>query len=251
MAVLSLLVTHIPDHRSPDAIRSQSIRYILSRLDLVGFVFFAGFALMVELAIEWGGSEYPWSSSVVIGLFVGGFVSLIVFVAWEYRSGDVAMLPVAVVCKREVWSSSLYLGFLASAMMVCSFYLPIYFQAVKGVTALLSGVYMLPGIASQILMAITSGALSRSLHSPRCTCCHEHWKSHRLTLTTSWENGVLSALGIGQRCHCRFRRRCNDHFDGRFVGCPVGHVPIHCWIRPRLWWTNSELLPLFPRCAVQ
>lgn len=116
---------------------------------------------MVELALEWGGSEYPWDGAVIIGLLIGGLVSLMIFVAWECRIGDVAMIPATIVRKREVWCSSLYLGFFASAMMVCSFYLPIYFQAVKGVSAFHSGVYMLAGIVPQILMAMTSGALSK------------------------------------------------------------------------------------------
>lgn len=117
---------------------------------------------MVELALAWGGSDYAWGSVTILGLFFGSLVFLMTFVAWERRVGDAAMIPPSVVCKLEVWSSSLYLGFLSAGMLICSYYLPIYFQAVKGVSALFSGVYMLPGVLPQIAMAVTSGALSKS-----------------------------------------------------------------------------------------
>lgn len=140
----------------------RDIRSILPKLDMVGFVLFVGFAVMLELALAWGGSEYPWESITIIGLFYGALISLMAFIAWERHVGDMAMMPPSVVCKQEVWSASLFLGFLSASMLVCSYYLPIYFQAVKGVSAFLSGVYMLPSIIPQILMAVTSGALSKS-----------------------------------------------------------------------------------------
>jgi hypothetical protein len=116
---------------------------------------------MIELALSRGGSDYAWNSSTVIGLFCGGGTSLIVFTAWEHRVGDAAMIPASVVRKREVWSASLYLGFFSGALLCFSYYMPIYFQAVKRVPALMSGVYMLSGILPQLVMAIMSGVLSK------------------------------------------------------------------------------------------
>ncbi|PMD53429.1 efflux pump [Hyaloscypha bicolor E] len=160
IAAILLLAIYIPDHRSPEATSSQtSIKTIFSKLDLTGFVFFAGFAIMIELALSRGASDYAWNSPTVIGLFCGGGISLIVFMAWEHRVGDGAMIPASVVRRREVWSASLYLGFFSGALLCFSYYMPIYFQAVKGAPALMSGVYMLSGILPQLFMAIMSGVL--------------------------------------------------------------------------------------------
>lgn len=46
-------------------------------------------------------------------------------------------------------------------MLVFTYYVPIYFQKVNSVSALLSSVYMLVGIGPQIAMAITSGVISK------------------------------------------------------------------------------------------
>lgn len=163
-AVTAILLTviRIPDHRSHEnAPGKQILKTILSKLDLTGFVFFAGFAVMVELALSWGGSDYAWNSPTVIGLFCGGGVTFVIFVAWEHRVGDGAMIPASVARRREVWSASLYLGFFSGALLCFSYYMPIYFQAVKGVSALTSAVYLLCGILPQLVMAIMSGALSK------------------------------------------------------------------------------------------
>ncbi|OBR06534.1 Efflux pump [Colletotrichum higginsianum IMI 349063] len=160
LAAVLLLTIRIPDHRSPEiASRQTRLKTIVSKLDLTGFLFFAGFAVMIELALSWGGSDYPWNSPTVIGLFCGAGVSLAIFVAWEHRVGDDAMIPGSVACRREVWSASLYLGFFSGALLCFSYYMPIYFQAVKGASALMSGVYLLSGILPQLVMAILSGAL--------------------------------------------------------------------------------------------
>ena len=90
----------------------------------------------------------------------------IIFLTWEYYAGDEAMIPFSMVRNRVVWSSCLVIWFLFGAMMVYSYYLPIWFQAVKGASSLKSGVDLLPLILSQIIASILSGGLGKSLD-----CC--------------------------------------------------------------------------------
>jgi cyanate permease len=162
VAAILLIVIRLPDHRLHKYASEQSIlETTVSRLDLIGFVFFAGFAVMIELAFSWGGSDYAWDSPTVIGLFSGGGISLIIFVAWEHHVSDDAMIPASVARQHEVWSASLYLGFFSGALLCFSYYMPIYFQAIKGVSALTSGVYLLSGILPQMVMTIMSGVSSK------------------------------------------------------------------------------------------
>lgn len=117
---------------------------------------------MISLAIEWGGTTYQWHSATIVGFFCGGGLALVTFGLWEFRVGDaVAMIPWSIVRKRQVWTSCFYLGFFSGSMLVYSYYLPIYFQAVKDVSPTLSGVYMLSGIGPQLVMAIGSGVISK------------------------------------------------------------------------------------------
>lgn len=214
---------------------------------MAGFVLFAAFAIIIELALEWGGADYPWNSSVIIGLLCGGCVSLLLFALWELRAGDRAMIPPSVVRRREVWASSLYLGMFSGAMLVFSYYMPIYFQAVKGVSALLSGVYMLAGIGPQIFMAIFSGAVSKSSSKIQPVLV-EIYSVVDLFRIHSWKDEKLPTLGLGQCCACCAWCWSDDYLDCSRNSRAVGHVSIRGRAGARLWYANSEYLHLLSAC---
>ena len=136
-------------------------RTLPTKLDLIGFAIFAPAAIQLLLAVQYGGNQFAWNSSTVIGLFCGAGATFIVFLAWDYYKGDAAMIPLSMLRKITVWSSCLVYGFLMSQMFTTSYYLPIYFQGVKGASPTLSGVYLLPLILSQLLCAIGSGTLGK------------------------------------------------------------------------------------------
>lgn len=114
---------------------------------------------MALLALHYGGNDYPWNSSVVIGLFCGAGATAILFVLWERRMGDRAMIPPSMVSQRIVYTSAINGSALVAAILVAAQYLPIYFQGVLGYGPAMSGVNTLPGILSQLLMVILSGVL--------------------------------------------------------------------------------------------
>ena len=128
---------------------------------------------MFLLALEWGGTKYAWHSATVIGLFCGSGGNLAIFLAWEYKRGDTAMIPLGMVKQRIIWTSCVVMFFFGGALLISSYYLAIYFQAVRGVTPLLSGVYLLPSILSQMVMAVLSGFLGS-------------YCSKQIRTTTSW-----------------------------------------------------------------
>ncbi|KAK6075329.1 MFS multidrug transporter [Seiridium cupressi] len=128
----------------------------LMKLDLVGFALFAPAAVMFLLALQWGGNNYPWNSSVVIGLFVGAGATAILFVLWERHMGERAMLPGSVIKQRIVWSSAVNGMSLMAIIFTAAQYMPIYFQGVRGEGPAMSGVDLLPSILGQLFMAVMS-----------------------------------------------------------------------------------------------
>ena len=152
-----LLCISIPDRRSNKAGAKATLRTIVEKLDLLGFAIFAPAAIQFLLALEWGGTSYPWDSATVIGLFCGAAGMFCLFLEVEYRKGDAAMIPLHMVRQRIVWCSNLVMFF--SFTSVVSYYLPIYFQTARNATPTMSGVYLLPTILSQIMSAITAGYL--------------------------------------------------------------------------------------------
>jgi len=138
VAVL-LFFVDIPDRLAKANIKS-TIEIIRKRLDLIGFGLFTLAAIQLLLALQWGGDRYRWNSATTIGLFRGAFGTICVFLVWQYRMGDGAMIPFSMLRQWPVWSGSSVSFFYMGSQLITSYYLPIYFQAVRGATPTLSGV---------------------------------------------------------------------------------------------------------------
>jgi hypothetical protein len=137
------------------------IRTLPAKLDLIGFAIFAPAAIQLLLALQYGGITFAWNSAQIIGLFCGAGGTFIVFLAWEYYKGDAAMIPFSMVRKKTVWASCLTYGFIMGQLFCFSFYLPIYFQGVKGASPTMSGVYILPSVLSHVFTSLGSGMLRK------------------------------------------------------------------------------------------
>ena len=115
------------------------------------------------LALQWGGSIYPWSDGRVIALLVVFGVLFLGFVGSQVIFPKSATIPVTIVKRRSVCFSALFAMTTSGAMFVAVTYLPIYFQAVKGASAVKSGVMLLPLILGFFVMSILSGILTSAV----------------------------------------------------------------------------------------
>jgi hypothetical protein len=169
LVAVMLVFVRIPqqDPRPPPI---SVVRSLHSNLDLLGFAIFAPALIMLLLALQWGGTTLAWSSSQIIGLFCGAGATFIAFLLWEYHKGDAAMFPFSIVCMRTVWMSCIVYGLLGSNLYVASYWVPVYFQGVKGASPAMSGVYILPMIIAHIFAALSSGPIGKNVvsHGTRC-----------------------------------------------------------------------------------
>lgn len=137
----------------------------LKHLDLVGCVLFVPACFMVLMAMQWGGVKYPWGSATVIGLFVGGGVLVLVFIAWQWYMDEYALIPGSVVKRRAVAIGCIFAFCQLGGLAVMSYYLPEWFQAVQGASPLDSGARVLPSVVSQIVGILVVGVLGKSNRS--------------------------------------------------------------------------------------
>ncbi|BCS21712.1 MDR family MFS transporter [Aspergillus puulaauensis] len=159
VTAILLLFLRVPELTEKPPFSLDLVKRTIPELDLIGFTLFAPAAIMALLALYYGGNEFPWDSSVVIGLFVGAGVTIIVFALWERHMGDRAMIPPSMVSHHIVYTSAINGATLVASILVAAQYLPIYFQGVRGYGPAMSGVNTLPGILSQLLTVIVSGGL--------------------------------------------------------------------------------------------
>lgn len=89
----------------------------LGNIDLVGAVFLICAIVCLLLALQWGGSVYPWSDSKVWGCILGFGLILIVFGYIQFKRGDRATIPPRILLKqRTVLASAGFSCFLAMGL---------------------------------------------------------------------------------------------------------------------------------------
>ncbi|KAF2688368.1 MFS general substrate transporter [Lentithecium fluviatile CBS 122367] len=139
---------------------SKTWSQLLWSLDLVGQLLFLPSITCILIALQWAGTTYAWSSARIIALLVVFIVLFIAFVANELYMGDEATVPPRIATKRNVAASSIFSFFNYSQFFIFVYFIPLYFQGVKGVDAQQSGIDTIPLIVANNIASLTSGILT-------------------------------------------------------------------------------------------
>jgi hypothetical protein len=129
------------------------------KFDLEGTALFLPAIVCLLLALQWGGSKYEWKSGRIIALLVIAALLLIGFVVIQWYKQEDATVPPRVFKNRNVWGAAWYGAFTGAAFFIMVYFLPIWFQAIKGVSATTSGIMNLPAILGLVIVSIVSGGL--------------------------------------------------------------------------------------------
>ena len=132
----------------------------LQKFDPIGTVVFVPAIVCLLLALQWGGSKYDWADARMVALFVVFGVLLIIFVGVQMWKGEDATVPPRIFMQRSILAGVWYGICLGGAFFLFIYYLPVWFQAVRGTSAIGSGIRCLPLVLSQILGVAVSGALT-------------------------------------------------------------------------------------------
>jgi MFS family permease len=153
------LVFFLPPFESEGQMLSLPLKSKLKELDLYGFLLFLPFLVCLLLALQWGGTTYAWGNARIIVLFIISGLCGIAFIAVEIRQGDRATIPPSIMARRSLWACTLFVFFLGGSFMVITFYIPIWFQAIKGTTAIQNGIDNLPSILASVVFSLVAGGL--------------------------------------------------------------------------------------------
>ena len=133
-------------------------------IDWLGLVLMDVAAVAIVLVATWGGSEYAWSSPVIIGMGAAGLVCLVAFVFAERRAVE-PILPYEVMTNRTFVLATLMSMLYMGAMFGATLYLPTYLQMGYGYSATVSGLLLVPMTLGMLATGIFSGiAMSRTGH---------------------------------------------------------------------------------------
>lgn len=119
------------------------------------------------LATSLGGTQYPWGSTRIVGLFVASAVFFALFVLAEHRA-KAPLLPLRLF-RKNVFTVSTILSFLVGfALMGCMTFMPTYLQYCLGISATISGLRLLPMVIGMMGASILSGNVvsSKGIYKP-------------------------------------------------------------------------------------
>ncbi|KAK6342041.1 hypothetical protein TWF730_001523 [Orbilia blumenaviensis] len=155
---VSLLVIffwlHIPEQ---DTMKLPWAKKLL-QLDAIGTTMLVPGVVCLVLAMQWGGQKYDWNNGRVIALLVLMSVLLVGFAAVQVFLPKTATLPTRIFKQRSVVS-----GFWQTLCIGSIYFLPLWFQTIKGVSAVDSGIRILPFMLSMVLGSIIGGATTQRI----------------------------------------------------------------------------------------
>ncbi|KAF7331034.1 Major facilitator superfamily transporter [Mycena venus] len=129
----------------------------INQFDPFGTAIFVPAVVCLLLALQWGGSKYPWSDGRIIALFVLFGVFISVFIGIQFWKQDMATVPPRILKNRSIAAGVWFSLFLGSSFFILVYFLPIWFQAIKGVSAVKSGIDNLPMILSLVISSLIAG----------------------------------------------------------------------------------------------
>ncbi|KAK4574347.1 hypothetical protein LTR86_002109 [Recurvomyces mirabilis] len=159
VVAITLLLISVGDLRS--STKSQlSTSDRLKRLDLIGFAINVPMTICFVLGLVWAGTSYPWNNWRIIALFAIAAALFAAFLFAEYKAGEDGMVPYKMLRQRTAGFATVITFCNFASLSVVSYYLPVYFQAIRGANTLSSGLMYLPLAVSMAVTALAGGPLT-------------------------------------------------------------------------------------------
>ncbi|KAI0465629.1 MFS gliotoxin efflux transporter glia [Xylaria cf. heliscus] len=156
-AIFGLLFFRPPPHSRSNS--KMGFKHTVLSFDPPGVILVTGSLVSFFLALQWGGITKAWSSRIVIALLVVWVVLTIIWVVLEWFQKDRALMAPRILANRNLAACCIFVFFLSSANFSLIYNIPLYFQAVKGKTPLLSGILTIPTILSTSISTFLSSAI--------------------------------------------------------------------------------------------
>ncbi|KAJ5504031.1 hypothetical protein N7463_006905 [Penicillium fimorum] len=143
-----------PPHTSTYTWKQQILR-----LDPLGSVLFLPSMICFLLALQWGGTTYPWTNGRIIALFVISGILMIAFLVVQVWLKADATVPPHIFNQRSIISGVVFAMCVGGGLISMLYTLPLWFQGVRGTTAVKSGIDTIPMVLALVVGAILSGGI--------------------------------------------------------------------------------------------
>jgi len=127
-------------------------------LDVIGAALMVGAALLLMLALAWGGTHYPWSSWPIVALLAGSAAFWVLF-ALRLLTAREPFIPLAILRGRVTSTITCAAFFGVGTIIGITIYTPLYCQAVLGLTASSSGLALIAFMGGTVVGSLITARL--------------------------------------------------------------------------------------------
>ncbi|KAJ4992876.1 hypothetical protein SVAN01_01580 [Stagonosporopsis vannaccii] len=159
VAVVFVFVPLPKDARRVVSVEKKSMAEIFLELDPLGLATLIPSIICLLLALQWGSTTYAWSNWRIVLLLALFPLALVAFLISQVLQPRTATVPTRIITQRSIVLSFLFTFSSQAAMLVITYYAPVFFQAIKGFSALDSGLAMLPFMLSLVVGSMFAGGL--------------------------------------------------------------------------------------------
>ena len=159
--ILCFLRLPLPTEDRRDLKERSSLRSIIDQLDPIGTLLLLASTVCLLMVLQWGGSKYSWSDARIIVLLILFGILTIGFILVQIWKQENATIPPRILTYRSVTASAFFAFCQTGSMTVIVVYLPTWFQAIRNVDAIESGLRLLPLILAIVASSIMAGAFTQ------------------------------------------------------------------------------------------
>ncbi|EGP90116.1 unnamed protein product [Zymoseptoria tritici ST99CH_3D1] len=142
----------------PSTMPKQDLKETLAKIDVMGLLFGTAAVILLLIPISDGGhSGTPWDSPMIIAMFVVGGLCLVIFLLIEWRWADLPMMPLSMFRNISVAAMLGQSFLLGMSYYSYIYFLPLYFQNVRGESPLIAACLQLPLVIAQTIASTAAG----------------------------------------------------------------------------------------------
>lgn len=133
----------------------------IRRVDFLGALTLVSALVLLLLGLNSGGNIVPWNHPLVYVPLPLSLVLLLIFIFVEDRVASEPVIPVRLLAHRSVLASLLTNWFMTMAVFSLIYYVPMFFQVVRGVSSLQAGSLFIPQAMGMACGSLVSGLFMR------------------------------------------------------------------------------------------
>lgn len=133
----------------------------IKAIDWLGGLAIVGGVIMFLYGFESAGVTDPWDSALVLCLIIFGAILMGIFLLLEWKVAKYPIMPPRLFADRSNVAAYVVCFLFGFVFIAESYYLPLYFQTVLGLTPILSGLTLFALVIPLSLMSMASGIIMK------------------------------------------------------------------------------------------